>query len=93
MIAFKKNVKKLLPYDRRQYQEFLYDDFNSPTKWYGISFRLPIAIEQKKINLMDFVKIYGRLFENIALRFDDTSLWIVNHDDKDLKWLPKDEAN
>ena len=40
MIEFKKNVKELLPYDRKQYIEFSENEFNSSIKWYGVWIQL-----------------------------------------------------
>lgn len=37
--------------------------------------------------------VYQDLFINVVLKLDSGSLWVVNHDDKDLKWLPNDEDN
>jgi len=91
MIKFKKNFKKVLPYDRRQYIEFLDDDFDSSIEWYGVSFQL--ESEGEKIGLSKFVEIYEYLFKNIILKLDNGSFWIVNHDDKDMKWFPNEEDN
>ncbi|GAB4035453.1 hypothetical protein [Spirosoma jeollabukense] len=91
MIEFKKNVKKVLPYDRGQYIEYLGDDSDSPAKWYGVSFQL--ASESQKKDLTKFVEVYESLFKDIILRLNNDSFWIVNHDDKDLKWFPNDEDN
>jgi hypothetical protein len=93
MVKFKKNVKKALPYDRRLYLEFWDDDCDLPTEWCGVAFQFPGASEGKKIGLKEFVGIYEGLFKNIISKFDNGSLWIVNHDDKDLKWFPNDEDN
>jgi hypothetical protein len=91
MIEFKKNISKVLPYDRRRYIAFR--DVDPAIKWYGVSFQLPGVSEGKKIGLNEFVEIYERLFENVVLQLDNGSIWIVNHDDKDLKWLPNDDNN
>ena len=91
MIEFKKDINKVLPYDRKQYIEFLDDD--SSINWYGVSFQLHGRSTGKKIALTKYVKIYERLFKNVVLQLDNGSFWIVNHDDKDLKWLPKDDDN
>ncbi len=91
MIEFKKNVKKILPYDRGQYIEFLDDDFDSSIDWYGVSFQ--INKEGQKISLTEFVETYEPLFRNILSTLDNGSFWIVNHEDKDLDWFPNDENN
>jgi hypothetical protein len=93
MIEFKKNVNKALPYDRRQYIEFLIDDFEPSTKWYGVSFQLPGGFEGREIDLTEYIEKYESWFKNIILRFDNGSFWIVSHDDKDLNWFPNDENN
>lgn len=93
MIEFKKNVEKALPYDRRQYLEYFDDDFDSSTKWYGVSFQLPGGYEGREIGLMEYLEAYERWFKAIVLQLDNGSFWIVNHDDKDLQWLPNDEDN
>ena len=93
MIEFKKNVKKILPYDRQQYLDFLDENFDSSTKWYGVSLQLPGGYEGRKISLMEYLEAYERWFKAIILQLDNGSLWIVNHDYKDLQWLPNDEDN
>lgn len=35
------------------------------------------------------IEAYESLLKKAILKFDRKSFWIVNHDDKDLKWLPK----
>ena len=94
MIEFKKNVQKVLPYDRQQYIEFLSNDFDSSTiKWYGVSFQLSGLDKRKEIGLTEFVEKYECWFKNTISRFDNNSLWIINHDDKDLSWFPNDDDN
>lgn len=85
MIQFKKNVKELLPYSRRQYI--------SRDKWYGVSFQLPGVFEGKVIGLKKFVEVYEDWFKNIISRLDNGSFWIVNHDRKDYDWFPNDGDN
>jgi hypothetical protein len=91
MIEFKKNPQKLLPYDREIYIDFLGDEVDSSLKWYGFSFQLYKS--EKKTGLVEFVENYEQFFKNIILKLDNCSAWIVNHDDKDLKWFPNDEDN
>ena len=93
MIEFKKNVEKVLPYDRRQYREFWNDDFDSPAEWYGVTFQFHGAGQGKEIGLTEFVEIYEGLFKNVVLKLDNGSFWIVNHDDEDREWFPNDEDN
>lgn len=91
MIEFKKNVKKILPYNRGLYIEFLDDEFDSSIDWYGVSFQ--INKEGQKNSLTDFFETYEPLFINVISTLDNGSLWIVNHEDKDLDWFPNDENN
>ena len=91
MIEFKKDINKVLPYDRRSYIAFR--EVDSTIKWYGVSFQLAGVSEGKKISLTEYVAIYERLFKNVVMQLDNGSSWIVNHDDKDLKWLPNDDDN
>jgi len=93
MIEFKKTVKNALPYDRQQYLDFFDEDFDSSTKWYGVSFQLPGGYEGREISLTEYLEAYESWFKTIILQLDNGSLWIVNHDDKDLQWLPNDEDN
>lgn len=89
MIKFTKNVKKILPYNRGHYISYLDDEFNSPIKWYGVSFLLG----SEENGLVKYVKIYECLFKNIVSKLDNGSIWILNHDDKDLAWFPNNVDN
>ncbi|HEY5587451.1 MAG TPA: hypothetical protein VIK86_00685 [Candidatus Paceibacterota bacterium] len=91
MIEFKRNVKKVLPYDRQQYLDYLFDEGDSTIKWYGVSFQL--ENDGRNVRLTEFVEIYESLFKNIVLKFDNGSFWIVNHDFKGSVWFPNDEDN
>lgn len=93
MIEFRKDVKKVLPYDREQYLDFFDEDFNSSIKWYGVSFQLPVGHEGRTISLSEYLEAYEKWFKAIISHLDNGSLWIVNHDDKDLQWFPNDENN
>jgi len=93
MIEFKKNFDEMLPYDRQRYIEFLSGDFSSSIKWYGVSFQLHSLHEGGVIGLTEFVEFYESLFKNVVSQLDNGSFWILNHDDKDLKWLPNDRGN
>lgn len=90
MIKFEKDVKKLLPYDRKQYIKFLSND-EAPICWYGMSFQLPGAYENKEIELSHFLRVFEPLFESVISRLDNGSFWIVNHEDKDLDWFPNND--
>jgi hypothetical protein len=83
MIEFKKNVEELLPYDRRKYI--------SGSKWQGVSFQLNTVILDN--DLTNYIKFYKPFFKSIISQLDNGSPWIVNHDDKDLRWFPNDEVN
>jgi hypothetical protein len=83
MVEFKMNVNKHLPYDRKQYISF--------SGWYGISFQL--RNHGSEVNLREYLNIYEPFFKSIISTFPNGSSWIVNHDDKDLKWFPNDEEN
>src|ERR1035437_7623311 len=94
MIEFKKNVNKVLPYDRRQYSEFFDDDFDSSNdsiKWYGVSFQE--ESEGRKVSLTEFIEMFESLFKNIILKLDNGSFWIVNHNYSGAVWFPNDEDN
>ncbi len=91
MIQFKKDVEKILPYDRHQYVEFLFDELDLSIKWFGVSFQLDRNGE--KIALAEFIEIYQPWFKEIILRLGRDHSWIVNHDKKDLEWFPNDEDN
>jgi hypothetical protein len=92
MIKFRKNFSKLLPYNRRQYIKYL-NDSGSSIEWYGISFQSPAINGESGITSQEFTESYEYLFKKIVLKFDNRSFWIVNHDDKDLEWLPNNDDN
>jgi hypothetical protein len=92
MIQFKKRVQALLPYDRKDYIEYLEGE-NSFSTWYGVSFQYSsfyYSSEWRKNSLEEFARIYVPFFKNVVSRFDSDACWIVNHDDKDLKWFPNE---
>jgi len=88
MVRFKENVEDLLPYNREQYIDFLAGE-DSATRWYGVSFQM----NSKKDRLTSYLDNYVELFKNVLIEFDNNCTWIVNHDDKDLEWLPNNEKN
>jgi len=90
MIKFNKNVKKILPYNRKHYMDYLHDDGESEVQWYGFSFQLDNI---KEISLAEFVEKYINWFKNIVSKVDNGSYWIVNHDKNDQNWFPNDEDN
>lgn len=85
MIKFRKIVKRLLPYNRSQYIKDVFWDDNPSPKWYGVS--IQFKDESKKNNLSEYLENYTPLFQTIVLKYGRNSKWIVNHDDKDLKWF------
>lgn len=90
MIEFKKSFKKLLPYDREEYIDFLGNHFYSYTEWYGVSVQLPGGYEGRDIGLTEYLEAYERWFENIILQFN-ASTWVVNHGKRDAIWFPAEE--
>lgn len=91
MTAFIKNFKEVLPYNRVQYIDFLGDEYDPSCEWSGVSFQ--IKNEGKKNGLTEFINNYEGLFRKVVLKIDNGSEWIVNHDDKDMNWLPNNEDN
>jgi hypothetical protein len=91
MIDFKENIEELLPYDRREYIEYLDDDSDSISPWYGTSIQLDSSIE--KADLAKTIEIFEPLFRRIILGFKNGPFWIANHDDKDLNWFPNNSKN
>ncbi|MFZ4455000.1 MAG: hypothetical protein ACOYOT_02140 [Bacteroidales bacterium] len=89
MIEFEKNPKRVLPYNREYYMNFFDDEFDSHVEWYGVSYQL----DSEEYSLAKFIETYKYLFETIVSNLDNGSFWIVNHDDKDLKWFPNAENN
>lgn len=98
MIEFKKNVKKLLPYDRKKYKNFLakdntkdLDNSLNHEKWFGVSFQLPGVYDGLDIGLPKFLETYVDWVKNIISQLDTGSTWIVNHPFADRDWLPNNE--
>lgn len=91
MIEFKKNVKKMLPYDREEYIDFFGYNFYNYVKWYGVSFQLAGGYEGREIGLTEYLETYEAWFKNVILQFDNGSYWVVNHNNKDMDWFPYDE--
>lgn len=91
MVKFKEKIQEILPYDREKYIDFLDDDFEGTSEWSGVSFQLINA--KKEMYSESFFENYEILFKNVLLKLDEGFFWIVNHDDKDLKWFPNDDDN
>jgi len=91
MIKFIVNFEEMLPYDREHYIDFLDDEFDSETKWCAVS--LQMNNENGENNLSKFVDVFGLIFKNVISELDSGVSWIVNHDDKDMKWFLNDKNN
>jgi hypothetical protein len=91
MVEFKKGVKKALPYDREEYIDFFGNHFYSYTEWFAVSFQLPGGFEGIDISLTEYLAAYEKWFQNAILQLDNTSFWIVNHDQRDAIWFPNED--
>jgi hypothetical protein len=91
MMKFIENFEKMLPYEREHYIDFLDDDFDSETKWNAIS--LQMNSENEENNLSKFVDVFELILKNVILKLDSGISWIINHDDKDMKWFLNDKNN
>lgn len=90
MLEFKKNINKLLPYDKEQYLLFMEDeDIKPKIMWYGFSIQINI---QEKIIFSDALNILEKSLKKILSNFEN-SFWIINHDDKDLPWFIDNDKN
>lgn len=90
-MKFIKEVNEILPFDRELYIDYLLGETQSPVVWYGASFQIS-ANSEAQTNVRK-TEAYESLLNTAILKFDPKSIWIVNHDDKDLKWLPKKGDN
>lgn len=89
MIEFKKNIGKILPYNKEQYFDFLDDDLDITSNWNGIS----IQVADNKTDVDLNIDRYIEIFEFIILKFDQDLPWIINHYYKDMYWFPNDDEN
>ena|ERR1035437_5584201 len=89
MIEFEKNIKKVLPYDRKQYIAFLHGDLESTSEWYGVSFQL--NKEKRELDIVKYFEFYEPLFKHILLNFNNGCQWIVNQDYITYGWFPNRE--
>jgi hypothetical protein len=89
MVTFNRRVRKVLPYDRKQYLDFFGND--ESTVWYGVSFQLPGGFEGRNIGITEFLEKYETWFKDLIIKLDTGLPWVINHDDKDLNWFPNDE--
>jgi len=85
MIIFEENVDKLPTYGKNSYAK--------KGNWYGVSFQLEGGYEGKKIDTMEFIRRYESWFEQIILRMDNGTNWIVNHDYEGKNWFPNNQEN
>jgi hypothetical protein len=92
MIIFEKNIEKILPYNREQYLNFLYDASTSSVKWYGLSFQ--INGNDEPVSLMEYIDNYESFLKELILNLKNNSYWIVNHEgSKDFDWFPNKVKN
>ena len=91
MIIFEKNVEKILPYNREQYLNFLYDASTSSVKWYGLSFQ--INGNEEPVSLMEYINSYESFFKELILNLKNKSNWIVNLEDENCDWFPNNANN
>jgi len=90
MIEFRTDYINDLPYDKEQYLDCLDDEATTVINWYGYS----IQLDKSRINNSDqILNELEKVLRNIVLILDNGSVWLVNHDDKDLKWFPNDDDN
>lgn len=89
MIEFKKNIDKILPYNKGQYFDFLDDDLDTASEWDGISIQIANNKTEVDLNIDRYIEI----FKAILLKFDQDLPWIINHYYKDMNWFPNDDDN
>lgn len=90
MIVFEKSIDRVLPYNRVKYRQFLNEECNlNEPGWVGVSLQC-----NRVIHSMDaFVELFEPLVLEIIELYENGNCWIVNHDDKDLKWIPEINSN
>jgi len=89
MIEFKKNIEKILPYNKEQYFDFLDDDLDIVSDWHGVSIQIADGKTEIDINIDRYIEI----FKTIILKLDKDLPWIINHYYKDMNWFPNDNDN
>lgn len=89
MAYFEENVDKLLLYDRQDYKDWLSGDRNNPMVWSGISYQCTSDYQLKKEDVDVCMLHLTELLRQIIGIFNNDTKWILNHDDKDLDWLPQ----
>ena len=70
MIEFKRNFKKVLPYDREVYIDYLGNEFYTYVKWHGVSFQLSGGFEGREISLTEYLQAYENWFNSLILQLD-----------------------
>lgn len=96
MKKFEEKVSNVLPYDREQYLDFFDEEvnlLNSTPRWFGVSLQLESIQNQKlsivKSEIVEYsINVLLMALKTIVSKLDKNRFWIVNHDDKDMKWFP-----
>jgi|GEM_PF-4237471 len=85
MIKFIKYFRKALPFNWKEYHDFLDDDIDGGTDWKGVSLQLnlneEINITTENINILKSVFMY------VVSCLDDGSYWIINLTFNKIKWF------
>jgi hypothetical protein len=87
MIEFKRNVEKLLPYNRKNYLGYQAGEDLS-IKWYGVSFQVLEIADREDASFQQYLEMYEPLFKNMVSAFDNDSSWIVSLDIDGRPWFP-----
>lgn len=90
MIEFKADYIEYLPYDKEHYLHSLDEEFYSAVNWYGYSVQ---ETETKEGNVSQSKGRLEMVLKNVISKLDNGQNWVVNHDDKDLRWFPNDDNN
>jgi len=89
MVKFIDFKRKVLPYNREHYIEFLDDDFIPNNGWNALSF----SIKSKANSLIQSLELLELFLKNAIIALDSGNNFIINHDDKDMKWFIYEENN
>jgi len=81
MVKFIDFKRKVLPYNREHYIEFLDDDFIPNNGWNALSF----SIKSKANSLIQSLELLELFLKNAIIALDSGNNFIINHDDKDTK--------
>jgi hypothetical protein len=63
MIEFKRDVEKILPYNRKNYLGYQ-AGADLSFKWYGASFQVVEIADQKDASFQQYLEMYEPLFKN-----------------------------